>query len=230
MKSRPGARAAFTVNAVLAWCGVVLVSILSVADQYTAVTPDRGMYGDNPAGAAGAWGRLFDTLSYFTVWSNIVVALSVTLLALGPGADSTARRVLRVDALIMITVTAIVYALVLSPGSDPTGWDRLTNPLQHIVVPAVTLVVWCVWGPRGRISLRTVALSFVVPAVWIGFMLLRGAVIHAYPYPFVNVEEQGYGATFVALFFVLLFGIALALLFWWLGRMMTRRRNARSHG
>lgn len=228
MTLRPGARAAFAFNAALAWIGFVLVCVLSATDQYAHVTPAPHEYGVHPGGFAGAISRLFDTLSYFTVWSNVIVAISCTLVAVAPHADTRWRRVVRLDALIMITVTAIVYALLLAPGSHPTGWDLVTNPWQHIAVPLVTVIVWLVWGPRGRIDRRTVASCFAIPGVWIVYMLVRGAVVDAYPYPFVNVDAHGYGSVAVTLVVILLFGLVLALAFWGIDRLLTRRASIRS--
>ena len=36
----------------------------------------------------------------------------------------------------MITVTAIVYAILIGPYEVLSGFALVTNPLQHIVVPA----------------------------------------------------------------------------------------------
>lgn len=222
-----GARAAFALNAVLAWIGFVLVCVLSATNRYTEVAPAAHEYGVHPPGTAGAFSRLLDTLSYFTVWSNVVVAASCTLLALQPEVDTRWRRVLRLDALIMITVTAIVYALLLAPNSHPSGWDLVTNPLQHVVVPIVTVLVWLVWGPRRRLDARSVGASFLVPAAWIGYMLLRGAAVDAYPYPFVNVAARGYAAVSGTLGAIIAFGLLLACAFWGADHLLARRRRPR---
>ena len=177
----PRTRTALLVNAVVASTGVVLTVLLSGFGWYRRAPVDPGLYGDTPLGAAGALPRLVDTLSYFTIWSNIVVAVGVSLLLARPLRDTPVRRALRLSGLLMITITAIVYQVLLAPAVDVEGWSLLTDPILHVVTPALTVVVWLVWGPRGWVDARVVLAALVVPLLWIGWMLARGAVVDAYP-------------------------------------------------
>ena len=142
-----------------------------------------------------------------------------------PLRDGVLHRVLRLDALLMITVTAIVYQVLLAPTADVVGWSRLTDPILHVLTPAVTVVVWLVFGPRGRVSGRLVPLALVVPILWIGWMLVRGAVVGAYPYGFANVTEFGYPAVARTLALILVFGLVVASVYWALDRLLGRRRR-----
>jgi hypothetical protein len=218
----PAARAAFAVNAVVAWVGVALTVALSGLGWYAPSEPVVGLYGVHPEGAAGVVSRLSDTASYFTIWSNVVVALATTLLARRRMRVTGMLRVLRLDALLMITITAIVYQVLLAPTAVVVGWSRLTDPILHQVTPALTVLVWLVFGPRGWVSWRVVVASLGIPIVWIAWMLARGAVVHAYPYDFANVEELGYGPVAVTLLGILGFGIAVAALFWGLDALLRR--------
>jgi hypothetical protein len=220
----PTARTAFAVNAGVAWLGVALTAFFSGMGWYDLETPDPGLYGVHPDGFAGVVSRLSDTFSYFTIWSNIVVALSATLLLARPLRDTRVRRVLRLDALLMITVTAIVYQVLLAPTADVTGWSRLTDPILHIVTPAVTFIVWAVWGPRGWATGRLVPLALAVPLLWIVWMLARGAVIDAYPYDFANVTELGYASVAATLAMILVFGLVVAAIYWGVDVALRRRR------
>lgn len=217
------ARAAFAVNAAVAWLGIALTVVISGAGGYADTVPDAGLYGVHPDGAAGVVSRLADTLSYFTIWSNVVVAVSATLLARRPRRDGPVVRVLRLDALLMITVTAIVYQVLLAPSADVVGWSRLTDPILHVVTPALTVLVWLVVGPRGWVSGRLVPLALVVPLTWIGWMLARGAVVGAYPYDFANVATLGYGSVARTLALILVFGLVVASVYWGLDALLTRR-------
>lgn len=223
--------------AALAWFGVALDVTLSATDNYSHAEIAAHAYGNNPTGAAGALPRVVDTLSYFTVWSNVVVALAFTLLALQvgratatsgdrPTGDRFSRlaRVLLLDALVMITVTAIVYQVVLAPDANPTGVAVVTNFLEHQAVPVLSVFAWLVVGPRRAFDRRTFSLFLVVPVVWVAYMLVRGAFIDAYPYPFVNVSTNGYASVAVALCAILAFGLALAALYTGLDKVLSRRR------
>jgi hypothetical protein len=221
------ARTAYAVNAGVAWFGIVTTLVVSALDGYARIPVEAGLYGDTAAGASGALARVTDTLSYFTIWSNLVVAVSVTLLLARPLRDTLVRRVLRLSGLLMITVTAIVYQVLLAPAATVVGWSRLTDPVLHVVTPLLTVVVWAVWGPRGWISRREVLLALVIPLAWIAWMLVRGAVVDAYPYGFANVEDLGYASVAVTLVVILVFGLVVAAVFWGVERALLRRRSAR---
>lgn len=206
-------RVAFTVNAVLAWLGVVLTVVISTVDGYARTAVEPGLYGGTPLGWPGAPLRFLDSLSYFTIWSNIVVAVSTTLLALQPAADTFWRRALRLSGLMMITITAIVYAVLLAPTTVVSGWSHITNPLTHVVVPAVTVLVWLIWGPRGWITWRTLPASLAVPVGWVLYMLLRGWLDGTYPYGFVNVGALGYAQVFSTIGGIFAFGLLIGAAF-----------------
>ena len=220
---KPAARAAYGLSALIAWIGVLLTVILSGLGAYGETTVVPGVYGDHPAGVAGVISRLADTASYFTIWSNVVVAASLTLLVMAPTRDTFWRKVLRLDSLLMITVTAIVYAVLLAPTDVVTGWSRLTNPLLHVITPALTVVVWLAFGPRGWINLRVVLASLGIPLAWMAWMLVRGKVVGAYPYEFLNINEYGGAAVAVTLGQILAFGLLVACIFWGLERVLSRR-------
>lgn len=220
-----GARAAYLGNGLLAGLGFLLVLALSALGQYDGTQVAGNVYGGNAIGMAGAWGRAADTVSYFTEWSNVVVAIALLMLWREPTRDTYWRRVLRADSLMMITVTAIVYAVLLAPTQRVTGWSVFTNPLQHIVVPIVTIVVFLVWGPRGWFSWRVVAGSLLIPAAWVVWMLVRGVAVGAYPYDFVDPTTYGYPAVLATIGKILVFGTLISLLFRGIDRALMRWRG-----
>ena len=228
MELSPRARTAITINAGVAWFGIVLTVVLSALGAYRDVKVDPGLYGDTGGGFAGAVSRTVDTLSYFTIWSNIVVAISVTLLLTRPLPDTWMRRVLRLDGLLMITVTMIVYQVVLAPSVDVVGWSRLTDPTLHLVTPILTLVVWLVWGPRGWLTARLIPSALIIPVVWVVWILLRGAVVDASPYDFVNVFRLGYAVVFRNVFFVLLLGLVISAVLFGIETLLRRRAKVGS--
>lgn len=220
---------AFVANAVVAWVGVVLTVMISAANGYALTTPDPGMYGAHPDGAAGVLSRVSDTLSYFTIWSNVVVGISAILAARG-ARGGRLERVLRLDAILMITVTAIVYQVLLAPDADVVGWSRLTDPILHVITPILTVLVWLVFGPRGWVTARVVPWALAVPLAWIGWMLARGAVVGAYPYDFANVTAEGYGSVAIVLALILVFGLVVASVYWGLDVLLRRRGQASELG
>ena len=217
-------RRLFTVNAVLAWSGLALSMLFNIIDYYpptAGLAPSR--YGPgNPAGPAGIGARLADWISYFTTLSNIVAAVVATALASGRARDTPFWRALRLDSLVMTTITAVVYAVLIAPTSVQQGWDNVSNSLIHQVTPALTVLAWILAGPRGWVGWRTVLPSLVVPIGWIVWMLGRGLIVRAYPYDFVDAIALGYPKAVGNVTGILGVGIVLAVLFVLIERLVAR--------
>lgn len=224
-------RAWFTANAVVAWVGVLIQLVVSVGGFYPSgeTVPSRLGYA-NPEGLAGAVGRTLDYLSYFTVWSNILVAVVMTLLARAAydaaGIRSTpVLRVLRLDSLLMITITGLVYAVVLAPDGPPQqGWQAVSNFFVHQATPVLTVIAWLAAGPQGWIRWSTFLPALVIPGVWVVWALLRGAVIGAYPYPFVDVVRLGYGTVAINLVAVVALAFVICAVLLGIDRLLGRTR------
>jgi hypothetical protein len=146
--------------------------------------------------------RLWNVLSYFTIWSNILVTVVAYLLARDPRRSGRFFDTLRLASLTMITVTCAVYALVLAKVWEPTGWQKIADETLHYTVPVVAVLGYVLFGPRPRFSLTTLWRSLTVPLAWIVYTLIRSPFItyteagktrHWYPYHFINVDDIGYG-------------------------------------
>ncbi|MFZ3573123.1 Pr6Pr family membrane protein [Streptomyces sp. BH097] len=179
--------------------------------------------GDTTGDDAGALTRLVRMLSYFTIQSNILVLICSLSLVLRPGRDGPVWRVLRLDTLLGITITGLVFAIVLAPQIHLEGISLWITVGLHYVAPPMTLVGWLLFGPRGRIDGVSVGWAFVWPALWIAYTLVHGAVTDWYPYPFLDVHARGYGLALRNIAGVLVVAGVLAWLFAWIDRRLGRR-------
>ena len=59
-------------------------------------------------------------------------------------------------------------------------------------------------------SARIAWLSLIFPICWLAFTLIRGAIAHWYPYPFIDVTQLGYGRAAVNCVWVALLMLGLA--------------------
>ena len=225
---RSSARTWFAALAVWAWLGLAIQFVLSSTGMYPSDPTKPSAYGWNPAGLEGLVPRVIDFFSYFTIWSNITVAVVATMLALRPDRDSRWFRAVRLSALLMISVTGLVYGVLLAGLADLQGWEVLANFFIHQSVPLLAIVVFLVAGPRGWIDWPTIGRATVLPLGWAAYALVRGAVIGAYPYFFIDVAVLGYPAVLLNLVGVLLLGLVIALVLWALDRWLTRRALAAS--
>ena len=172
------ARGWFAATAACVLAGVTISAV-------TAANNAGGHF--HPAAARAA-----NAFAFFTIQSNLLVGVGTLLLAIRLGRSSTAFAVLRLSSLTAITVTGIVFHLALARTLDLAGWDALGNELVHTVVPIMAVVGWLLAGPRTLVTARTVWLSLIFPVCWLAFTLIRGAIAHWYPYPFIDVTKLGY--------------------------------------
>ncbi|MCW2756821.1 MAG: hypothetical protein JWO46_567 [Nocardioidaceae bacterium] len=136
--------------------------------------------------------RLVRFVSYLTIWSNALVAWSTFTLATGTDRDTRLWRALRLDAVMVCLGGGIVHFFFLRPILDLHGGSALADHLLHQVVPILATIGFVVFGPRRRIAWSDLGPFLVVPVVWFGYTIVRGAFVDWYPYPFVNVDKHGY--------------------------------------
>lgn len=203
------------INAVVAWAAVAISFTLNATGYYLdqpAESPT--ILGGVPGGQDTVLERLLDWSTYFTILSNVTVAVVVTMLLVRPslflrsGSTGLAWRALRVDSVMMIVVTAIVFNLLLATGGK-TGWDAVSNSMLHIITPTVTALVWLLAGPRGLIRWSAIWAALILPVAWAAYALIRGAVIGAYPYPFLDVAANGLASVLLFIVVICIFGIII---------------------
>lgn len=151
-------------------------------------------------------------LGYFTILSNILVALVFTRLFFNgflPVAISISSSFLTATCLYIIIV-AIIYNLMLRQLSEPTGWNRVANELLHVLVPLIFVLFWLIFIPKVHLGLKDSFLWLIFPFGYLLYTLIAGYFMSRYPYPFVNVDELGITR-------VLLNCLAVAAGFWLVG-------------
>ena len=180
---RDVARAWFALTAL-----VVLVGVLT--QLFVTATTTGGFFATNPQ-------RTLNVMAFFTVQSNVLVGVTSAWLALHPAPGGTAQRSLRLAALVGISVTGIVFHLVLRQLQDLQGAAAFADLLLHTVSPFLCVSGWLLFGPRGAIDRRVVAGALVFPVAWLVFTLVRGAAVGFWPYPFLNADDLGFGVVLV---------------------------------
>jgi hypothetical protein len=177
----------------------------------------------------GTAARVFNMFCFFTVQSNVIVGITGALLAwrLDLGDHSTAFRVFRLVGVIDIAITGLVYNVALADLTELDGKAAVADQLVHVVVPILAVAGWAMFGPRGWIGGRDIALAALVPLAWLVFTLIRGPIVDWYPYPFLDVRDHGYPRVFANCVVVGLLFLALAAGARALDRALDRRVDRR---
>jgi hypothetical protein len=144
-------------------------------------------------------GGIFNYVSFFTILSNILVATTLTSVALAPesgfGRMMTRPAVATATAL-YITVTGLVYYFLLAALYDLEGWTKHFDHLLHYVVPPAYVLFWAIWIRKGTLSLVNVPAMLLAPLLYGAYTLIRGPIANWYPYPFI-AATLGYPRTFL---------------------------------
>lgn len=173
-----------------AWHGVTFaVAAAALALQLALVVRGHGVLADTRPPALGT--RLVRFVSYFTILSNLLVAIT-TLQLTTERWGGRVFRVLRLNAVTGIAVTGLIHWFLLRPLLDLHGADLLADKLLHVVVPLLAVVGWIAFGPRGQIGTSDLAPSAIYPVLYLAWTLAHGAISDWYPYPFIDVTEHGY--------------------------------------
>ena len=129
--------------------------------------------------------------SFFTIQSNIIGAVAVTIAALaGPAArGSVWLSQLRGAATLYMGVTGMIFSLLLS-GADvqtPIPW---VNSVLHYIFPLFIVIDWLVDRSVRPLALRQGLVFLVYPVAYLAYSLIRGPIVDWYPYPFLDPQEQ----------------------------------------
>lgn len=200
------------------WHGTIamLIAVALAIQTGIAVRAPGTPEGHDVGTLAGtiAVGRIVRMLSFFTIQSNILCGLISLQLAQAADRDGRMWRVARLDALVGISITGIIYSTVLARVHEPRGWEQVsTNIVFHYVVPIMTVLGWLFFGPRPRIDSHAVRWSLAWPLVWFAYTLAHGASTHWYPYPFVDVASHGYARVLINTVLVAVILLIVALIF-----------------
>ena len=140
-------------------------------------------------------GSAANFFSYFTILSNLLVAISLTFMLLLPNTKpATYFNSLSVQTAIAlyIFIVGLVYNTVLRGILKLSGWSFLVDNLLHVVVPVLYLLYWFIFIPKGRLLVKDSLYWLLFPAVYLCYSLVRGAMVHWYPYPFLDADKLGY--------------------------------------
>lgn len=171
------------------------------------------------------WPTLKILLSFFTVLTNLIVAicLAAQLLlkqtALGRFFSKPATQT---AVAVYIFLVALVYNIALRGLDQPKGWHSLSNELLHVINPLLFLIYWVAFVDKAKLSYKKTTVWLIYPLLYVIFIVIRGYLIRQYPYPFINVVEIGYPKAILNTIIILVVFWILSLFFVFTGKKTTK--------
>lgn len=134
-------------------------------------------------------GAVWVLADYFTVITNLFVAIAFTLLTLR-GRNGVGPRALAFVA-INIALVGVVYALLLHGTAELTAGAAVANVLLHMVTPVIVPIFWLLCVRRGTLGPRDPLIWALYPVVYLVYALVRGTAQGRFAYPFIDYIEEG---------------------------------------
>jgi hypothetical protein len=193
--------------ALVAWFGLLLQVILTL---------------ENGKGVAAG---LVSLLGYFTILTNLLVCVSLTLPLIAPatrGGRFFARSDVTAWVATSILFVCLAYHFLLRNVWHPEGLQLVADRTLHYVTPVLYLVYWWLYFPKGALRFGYPLIWGVYPTVYLVYILIRGRIINSYPYGFIDPLAIGYQRTFISGLGLLCVFIVLGLILVGLGRLQRR--------
>jgi hypothetical protein len=170
-----------TLNALMVWFALILQFSISTK---LYITEGRTL--------AGAFIRI---LSYYTIQTNLLVAVALTILLLKPASGLGkffSKTSVSTAIAVYITIVGLVYNFILKGTWKPEGLFKLADILLHTASPVVFVIFWLLFVPKENINWKQIFRWAIFPFLYLIYSLIRGAISGEYPYPFINAAQIGY--------------------------------------
>jgi hypothetical protein len=197
------------VAAAIGWIALILQLYLIIINR-TASIPET----------------LLRYFGFFTILTNILVAVSLTMVYLKGISENghflTRPKTLTATA-VYITIVGLIYNLILRFQWAPQGLAKLVDELLHSVIPVLFIFFWVKFVPKQNIQWKNIFPWLIYPMLYLIYSLLRGSIAQWYPYPFVDVTTLGYSKVFVNSAMVTAAFLVIAVLFAGIAKAMSKR-------
>jgi hypothetical protein len=161
--------------------------------------------------------------SYFTILTNLLVALVLTLSLRKFSVDSFASRpTVQTATAAYITIVGIVFSLLLRNLWNTQGLQKIANVLLHDIIPILYVLHWIIWGRKSGLRFSDALAWLTYPLLYLAYSLIRGSIAGKYPYPFVDVSQLGYARVGLNSLVLMLAFLGISLLFIAVGRCIAR--------
>ncbi|WP_343522553.1 Pr6Pr family membrane protein [Pedobacter sp.] len=161
-------------------------------------------------------------ISYFTVLTNIIVAVCFTRLSFVKQVESgnlfTQSSTLTAIT-VYIVVVGLIYNIMLRGLVLPAGLAaRLADELLHVVNPLIFLFFWVSFVKKSTLQYQQAISWLAYPFIYVVFIVVRGYLINKYPYPFIDVVQLGYPRAILNAGLIMLIFWLLSLFFIFIGK------------
>lgn len=166
----------------------------------------------------------FNGFKAFTMQTNLIVTIWLTLAILWHNKPEFLKKIegpLKGAFTMYITITFVVFAILLSPFYHPTGFAAFSNLILHYITPIAFIIDWVLTETKVRYKWNYLPYWIIYPLCYIIFAIIHGTITGSYIYYFLDISALGI-LGFVSISILIVFGIALGSLYIAINRKRTR--------
>lgn len=153
--------------------------------------------------------------TFFTILSNIVVALVFTMILIKPKGNFAffLKPSNQTAIAVYIFVVGFVYNLILRFLWQPQGIQRIVDEMLHTIIPLYYIFYWYFKINTKSIRWKSFIKWLIFPFAYLVLIMIRGQFSKYYPYPFINVASLGFNKVVINIVLLILFFGVVALIF-----------------
>jgi hypothetical protein len=130
---------------------------------------------------------------FFTVITNLLVAVTMTAVAIGRRVSPFVLGGLK----LAILLVGAVYMTLLRGLMELSGGALLADMLLHKVSPVAMALWWLLFAPKKALKWNAALQWAAYPLGYFAYALARGHFDGRYPYPFIDVGRLGWAQTLI---------------------------------
>jgi hypothetical protein len=193
--------------------GCIFAAIIAASAWVGLAMQFAETYSKTSSGMLALW----VIFAYFTISTNVVVAVVFTFVAIDRGPRSES---LIAGTMLSILLVGIVYALLLPGALELSGGSALVDRLLHKVTPVLVPVYWILFVGKGGLKWRDPWVWAIYPVGYLVYAIARGLATGKYAYPFLDVASLGWGRTALNAFVIAVVFMVSACGIVWADRML----------
>lgn len=166
--------------------------------------------------------------SFFTILTNIMLAVCTTVLLLKPDSrwgNFFSKPGTLTALTVYIAIVGITYNAILRFLWQPQGLQWVTDELLHLIIPVLFLLMWCLYVEKSRLQYKQAFPWLIYPVLYMIYTAIRGAIVHYYPYPFTDVDVLGYSRVLLNSLWLFVAFLGLSLFLIAIGKYISRSKN-----
>lgn len=162
--------------------------------------------------------------TYFTHLTNLWLLLTYASVLTGWSWLGWFRRpVIMASAAAFITLVMLYYHFMLAPTLKLEGALGVATWLLHYIAPVLYLLWWALFAPHGVLRFKQIGLMLLPGIGYVAWVLLRGAIVHEYPYDILDAGKFGYGGVAIGVAVLLVAVSIFSVIIVWGDRLLARR-------